>query len=247
MHYFLLPMFNEESDLPRVFDGFVEAGFTFDYRIVAVNDGSIDRTAEIVKENKSRLNIQLIEHDRNLGMGKAIESGLAYIFSVLKPGDIVITMDADGTQPLELAEGITAKIRSGYNVVVASRFMPGSEERGVNIFRKLLSHSASAVLKLLRPVKNVSDYSSGYRGFSSEVLLKMRERFNGCVIEEIGFSATLEILLKASLVTDKFAEMPMALKYDMKKGRSKMKIFNTIIAYVFLFYRLNRLSRGPKK
>ena len=109
---------------------------------------------------------------------------------------------------------------------------------GLSLIRRALSFGASIFLKLMRPIKNVKDYSCGFRMYRGSLVKALFERFGDKFIEETGFAASIEILLKASLVTDKIAEVPLILRYDKKLGASKMKIFKTIFRYFALITKL---------
>jgi dolichol-phosphate mannosyltransferase len=74
-----------------------------------------------------------------------------------------------------------------------------------------------------------------YRG---SLIKSLFAKFGDKFIEESGFSASIEILLKASLITDKITEVPMILRYDKKIGASKMKVFRTIFRYLALLAKL---------
>lgn len=238
MIYFLLPAYNEERDLPRLFDEFLRISFPFPYRILVVNDGSTDKTRDRIEPYRARLPIDVLDHGTNLGLGKALRTGFTELEKRIKPGDSVVTMDSDGTHPLDSVFGIKEKIEGGKDVVIASRFAPGGSETGLNVFRRLLSHTASAGLRFLWPIKGIRDYSSGYRGYSYDIVTKLFQAFGSRTIEEGGFSATLELLLKASLLSDGFDEVPLKLRYDRKVGTSKMRVAKTVFRYFTLIIRL---------
>lgn len=238
MIHFILPAYNEEKDLPRLFDEFVGIAFPFPYRILIVNDGSTDNTRAVIEQYRARLPIDVCNHETNRGLGKALLTGFTEAAARLQPGDIVITMDADGTHPLDTAYLIKEKIEQGCDVVVASRFAPGGTETGMNTFRRSLSRTASGGLRCLWPIKRIRDYSSGYRGYSYAVVKELSRTFGAKMVEENGFSATLELLLKASMLTDKFDEVPLKLRYDRKLGSSKLHVLKTVFRYISLVSRL---------
>ena len=89
----------------------------------------------------------------------------------------------------------------------------------------------------------VRDYTSGCRGFSGTVIKKISAGFGTQFIKETGFTATLEILLKAGTVTDRISETPLVLRYEKKSGQSKMKVARTIIRYAEFFCVIRHLAR----
>jgi len=121
------------------------------------------------------------------------------------------------------------------DLVIASRYQLTSKTKGLNKLRKILSFGAAILYKIFFPIKNVKDYTSGFRAFRLEKIRnawKLDKNF----FSEKGFSASADILIKLYKVRHKirFGEMPINLRYDLKKGDSKMKIFKTIYLNIAL-------------
>ena len=121
------------------------------------------------------------------------------------------------------------------DIVIASRYQLTSKTKGLNKLRKILSFGAAILYKIFFPIKNIKDYTSGFRAFrlgKIKNVWKIDKKF----FSEKGFSASADILLK--LYKDKnkirFSELPINLRYDLKKGESKMKIFKTIYLNIAL-------------
>ena len=240
MLYLLLAAYNEEKNLPFIFEDIKKENWPFDYRIVLINDGSSDETHGIAAGYCALLPVTIIDHERNMGLGKALRTGFAYLNGVVKDGDFVAALDADNSHPIETINAMLTKMGSGYDIVIGSRYAAGGGQKGLSFHRKILSLGASSFLKLLWPIKNVRDYSCGFRMYRGSLLKALFTRFGDKLIEEKGFSASVEILLKASLVTDKITEVPMILRYDKKFGKSKMRVFKTIFGYLALLTKLYR-------
>src|SRR5438045_6914261 len=84
--------------------------------------------------------------------------------------DIVITMDADESHTPGLMLRMVRMIREGYDVVIASRYQPGSRIYGLSLRRRVVSRLASWLMRLVFPPPGVSDYSCGFRASPAEVL-----------------------------------------------------------------------------
>lgn len=116
----VVPMYNEMEMIPLFFDKMNEVlssikGYKFEF--VLVNDGSRDRTLELLKEQKLvQNNIKIISFSRNFGHEAAVCAGLKYA-----DGDAVIVMDADLQDPPELIKDLLTKYQEGYKVVNAKR------------------------------------------------------------------------------------------------------------------------------
>ena len=78
--------------------------------------------------------------------------------------------------------------------------------------------------------------SSFYRCYDIKLIKRLHEKYDGNIIEEIGFICMLEVLLKAISVEANVLELPMKLKSGNRNGKSKMKIMKTAISYIkFMF------------
>jgi glycosyltransferase involved in cell wall biosynthesis len=136
----VIPVFNEEHVLPELFAR-LEALFRDHldcvWRAVFVNDGSRDRSADLVREQGLRdLRFELVELSRNFGFQSALSAGLAHAAAA----DAVVTMDADLQDPPELIPELVAAWRSGAEVVRAvrtSRQETGLRRVGFDLFHAL--------------------------------------------------------------------------------------------------------------
>jgi dolichol-phosphate mannosyltransferase len=236
--YILLAAYNEEKNFPLIFEDIKKQKWQFDYNIIIVNDGSSDNTNQVAVDYSKQLPITVISHEHNMGLGKALLTGFTYLNNTIKNGDFVATFDADNSHPVEIISSMLNKIEPDYDLVVASRYCSGGGQKGLGFIRKILSSWASSFLAVIWPIKHIRDYSCGFRMYRGSLIKSLFAKFGDKFIEESGFSASIEILLKASLITDKFIEVPMILRYDKKIGASKMKIFRTIFRYLALLTKL---------
>ncbi|MFC1546214.1 glycosyltransferase family 2 protein [bacterium] len=236
--YVLLPAYNEGLVISGLLNSLIE--YDSSLNIVVVDDGSTDSTASKVKEMQNN-NIHLVQHESNKGLGCAVKTGFNYILDKCNDFDIIITMDADGTHSIDHFSGLIENIKRGYDCVIASRFTAGGEERGVAWHRRILSSAAGRIIKLLFS-NSAGDYSSGFRSYNAGIMKKMRNSFGENYIQEKGFSCMAEILLKLFKIDAKVKEIPLILRYDLKQGKSKIKILETIFAYFRMFVRVKTSS-----
>lgn len=229
--WLVLPAYNEEVALPEMLDrideAMLEAGLPF--RVVVVDDGSRDRTLEIAREAASRLPVDVVVHEVNLGLGAAIRDGLLHAARAAKPRDVLVTLDSDNTHTPDLILRMVRMVREGHDVVIASRYRPGSVVRGVSLTRRALSRAASLLLRVLFPTPGVRDYTSGYRAYRASVFQAVIEQEGETFFDQDGFQVMVDILLK--LRSDSrliFGEAPLILRYDLKPGASKMDVGATI-------------------
>lgn len=232
----VLPAYNEERDLPPLLERTVAAlsPAGCEYRILVVDDGSSDRTADIVSDASASSPVVLVRHPRNMGLGAAIRTGL---LEASREDGVVITMDADNSQDPSLIPLMVERLEEGYDVVIASRFQEGGEAVGVPAHRKLLSHAAAAIMGVLIRFPGVRDYTCGYRAYTSEVLRRLQRECDPEIVREDGFACMFELLVKLRKLGAKAAEVPLVLRYDLKQGASKMRVLRTGLRYAAVLWR----------
>ncbi len=115
----VIPIYNEEENLPMLHERLTKCApeWKDDYEIVLVNDGSFDRSPEILKELAANdHHVKVVSFSRNFGHQAAISAGIDYAM-----GDAVVIMDGDLQDPPEELHRFLEKWREGYEVVYAIR------------------------------------------------------------------------------------------------------------------------------
>lgn len=240
--FLILPIFNEELNLPFLFSQILKS-FTDKMEtleIIAVDDGSTDKSLNILKNYQELLPVNVISHETNRNLGCSIRDAINFIFKTF-PGEkdaVVITMDSDNSHLVKQIFEMVPEFKKGNDIVIASRFQKGSVVEGVPFLRRLISNSANLFIRILFPVKNLKDYTSGYRGIKYEFLRETSEKYGKDFITRDDFSYNIEFIIKLTKLNPNVSEIPICLRYDFKKGKSKMKLMKTIIQYLKLIYRL---------
>jgi len=234
----VLPAFNEEKDLPALLARIKETltGQAFRYEVIVVDDGSKDRTAEIATKAAKDMPLTLIQHGVNKGLGMGVQNGLV---AGMKAADAVVVMDADNTHdPIYVMDMVKELENRDVQLVIASRYQPGSVIVGLSAFRKGLSLGCFLLMKALVPFKNVRDYSTGFRCYDSDLLKRMAMVYGeDKLVEESGFVCMLEVMLKLRAIGAKAVEVPYTLRYDLKTGVSKLRIWKTLKRYLIVVNR----------
>ena len=140
----LLPVFNEEENIPELYQRLVAVleGLG-DYELLFINDGSSDRSAEIIRDlQKANPQVTLINLSRNFGHQAAITAGLD-----CSAGKAVIILDSDLQDPPELIKEMLSKWRAGAKVVYAVR-----STRQENPFKRGAYYAFYRTLRLLSHV-----------------------------------------------------------------------------------------------
>jgi dolichol-phosphate mannosyltransferase len=130
----VVPCHAEEAALPTLYTRLVRAlaDLGIDYELVLVDDGSPDKTRQVMRELRARdPRVRWIGLSRNFGHQAALTAGLARA-----RGAHVVSMDADLQHPPELIPELLERAREGYDVVLTVREYP----RSTSLFKRTASH-----------------------------------------------------------------------------------------------------------
>lgn len=244
----LLPAYNEEENLELMINTWnnykskLFQDFDLNLEIIIINDGSSDSTESIAKALcEKHKNVTLINHEVNKGLGQAVKTGISYILNNCPNSKYTCIMDCDNTQdPKYITNMLSRLTKDNSDVVIASRYRKGAKVIGVSPLRLTTSSGARYIYSLLLRVKNVRDYTCGYRLYKNDILKKSFDVFGEDLIKENGFTCMAELLYKLYLCGAKFSEIPFVLRYDSKKGTSKMKVTKTVLDSFKLIIKLRK-------
>jgi undecaprenyl-phosphate 4-deoxy-4-formamido-L-arabinose transferase len=168
----LIPVYNEEENLPRLVERLIAVSNTIDKRveIILVDDGSRDRSCELIEEAAEQHPDTIIGIllNRNYGQHSAIMAGFEYA-----RGEAVITLDADLQNPPEEIPKLIAELDRGCDVVGTIR-----TNRQDTFFRRLSSRIVNYVVRRVTGV-DMSDYGCMLRAYRRpiiEAMLSCNER-----------------------------------------------------------------------
>lgn len=181
----IVPLYNEEEVIRETYARLTKVMKTLEepYEIIMINDGSSDRTKNIVEEIcKVDKSIKLIDFSRNFGHQIAITAGMENC-----TGDAIVVIDADLQDPPEVILQMIEKYKSGYDVVYAVR----KKRKGETIFKRA---TAALFYRFLRKMTNINiPVDTGdFRLISRPVceamkLLKEKNRFVRGLVSWVGF------------------------------------------------------------
>jgi len=246
MIYLLLPAYNEAPEIGPLFasvdDLLGDLGEALE--IVLVDDASTDGTADLAWQTPCKAPVAVVSHESNQGPGGALLTGFKAV-SARKPAaeDAIVTMDTDNTHSPAYIPAMVNRLRQdSLNLVVASRYAPGGEEVGVSALRRILSHSASVFYRWFYRTPGISDYTCGYRAYRAGAIREALDRFGDAFVEEKGFPATGEILLKIRTLGGRLGEVPFSLHYEKKHTASKMPKLKTILHTLRILFKYRSLG-----
>ena len=197
--------------------------------VVAVSDGSTDRTAEIARSVEG---VEVVVFPRNRGYGAAIKAGWDHA-----PADLLAFIDADGTcDPLQFVPMCSLLIRDDLDMVLGNRMgsasrMPWIRRLGNVIFAHLLGHLSG---------RRVRDTASGMRVLRSRALHRLLPLPDG-----LHFTPAMSA---RALVDGDVRVGEMEMPYEERIGRSKLAVvrdglrFLRVILSATAYVRLSRLT-----
>ena len=236
MLWIMIPAYNEEEDLPKLLPKLDKElkDKGLDYQLLVLDDGSTDKTPEILEEHKEKMNLRVVRHLINRGLGETERDAFEYIAMRCEPDDIIIRVEADDTHEPKYIFSMLDKLDEGYDVVNTSRFQPGGGQMGVSGYRALISRSANLFMKFVFRIPNTHDYSCGFRTYRAQVIQDAVRIYgdNFIQLRGLGFTSTLEMIVKLHLMGCNFAEVPFILRYDQKESNSKMVSSITTLGYL---------------
>jgi glycosyltransferase involved in cell wall biosynthesis len=219
----VIPMFNEaenaEATLRRVEEAL--ASFSGAYEIIAVNDGSLDNTLDILNRLAERdKKLKVVSYSKNAGRGMALKKGFKE-----SSGEIIVSIDADLSYSpkyiLDLVD--TLRREPELDLVLASPYMPGGGVRNVPFHRLWISRLGNKVLRFAMP-NRIYTSTGIFRAYRKKVLDSLE-------LESDGKEIHLEILSKALALGYRVKERP-AILTSRKKGKSKFKFRKTAFSHL---------------
>ncbi|GAB4480813.1 MAG: glycosyltransferase [Anaerolineae bacterium] len=244
----ILPAYNEEEALPSLLRSLAEVQqkILFDMVVIVIDDGSRDQTAKVVSHLADDYPwLSLVQHEQNQGLSRAIQTGFKLALEQAKSEDVIVTLDADNTQPPDRIPLMIERIEAGSDVVIASRFQSGAKVFGVSYLRRLYSFVMSVLFRVMVGLPGVRDYSCGFRAYRASSLSRAYDRYGTRFITEEGFACMVEILLKLGRMGSvRFSEVPFILHYEYKPTPTKMRVGSTIVDTLRLVLRYRFGSFG---
>jgi dolichol-phosphate mannosyltransferase len=237
----VVPAYDEAANIAQALEDIRERlePLGIRHRVVVVDDGSRDATAEIARAASSRERpVEVVVHERNLGPGAAFRSGFLHVLKDAGPSDLVVTLEGDRTSdPRVLMRMVHRAWEEGDDIVLASCYLYGGGIRGTSLHRVFLSHVANGLMKKALGLSGLATLSSFYRVYQVSALRAMRQRWGERFITTQGFECMVEVLYRAARLGLRVSEVPMVLDGSRRTGRSKMRVMRTSVAYLGLALR----------
>ena len=154
----IVPAYNEENAIRFGLEKFIELGYHKKHELIYINDGSTDKTADIIRE----FPVKLYNHNVNKGYGAALKTGIRKA-----KGDKVIILDSDGQHNPKYIEQLIEMLND-YDMVIGERDDQSFQVKRRQTGKKLIKRIGEYLVEQKLP-----DYNSGFRGFDKELFREM--------------------------------------------------------------------------
>ena len=173
----------------------------YTYEIIAVNDGSPDKTAEVVKQLLLEIkNLRLIDNKENRGKGYVVRQGM-----LEAKGEIRVFMDADNSTTIDHIERMWIEFDLGREVVIGSRDIKGADIAVPQPWwRIMLGNIFNLIVQIISGLWGIWDTQCGFKAFTAKAV---EDIFPKCQIDRFAFD--VEILVLAKKMGYKIKEVPV--------------------------------------
>ena len=191
----ILPAYNEELCI----SGIILGSRKYVDRIIVIDDGSTDNTAEIAR----LAGAEVISHRSNMGKGAALKTG----FEAAKGSEIIVTLDSDGQHnPEEIPKLVTPIINGEADIVNGSRYINGNK-KDTPLYRRIGQTVLDRATNLNENL-DVTDSQSGFRAFIGDSIPFFRFNHSDFAIES-------EMLMDAASAGLRIKEVEIGVRYDV--------------------------------
>jgi len=224
----IIPAFNEEETIGSVIDQIPTTmpGIK-DFEILVIDDGSTDKTPDIVKEK----GIEILRFPRNLGLGVTFRKGIERALD--KKADVIVNIDADGQfDPLDIPKLILPILKGEAEFVTASRFVSRDPRLKMSRLKLMGNKLMSSIISKIVGHK-FYDVSCGFRAYSREAALWLN-LFGR-------YTYTQESFIDLAYKGISILEVPVLVKGEREYGKSKVASnlfkygYNTIKIIIMAF------------
>ena len=226
----VVPAYNEELRLPRTIEQ-IERYLDdkhVDYELILVDDGSADRTRQLMEsagQRHSSVRVEVLPQNR--GKGRALAVGVA-----AARGDEILLTDADLSTPIEELDKLQAALDAGAGVAIGSRALRASRvEVSQPLYRVLMGKGFNLIVQAVL-LPGIWDTQCGFKLFRADVA---RQVFAGLSTDGFGYDP--EVLYRARKKGYRIAEVPVVWRNSaetkVRPVRSSLDMLRHVIRVRF--------------
>jgi dolichyl-phosphate beta-glucosyltransferase len=196
----IIPAYNEEHRLPSSLEKIIQFIDRCGYQaeVIVVDDGSTDRTVEIVQQFQKNSNLVKLVQLQHGGKGHAVRAGM-----LQAEGEFLFLADSDLSMPIDELPKFLPPALDDYDIAIGSREIPGAVRYDEPFYRHFIGRVFNLLVRLLA-VPGISDTQAGFKCFRRPAARKL---FSLQTIDGWGFD--VEILMLAQKRKMKIVEVPI--------------------------------------
>lgn len=215
----VLPVYNEGVNITKQIEQ-IEKSVLYKHEILVIFDFDEDSTVPFVKRlQKKHKTIKLIKNISGRGVINAIKTGIK-----VSRGEIVVIMAADLADDVRTINKMYEKMRSGLDIVCATRYAKGGGKIGGPVVKTFLSQAAGLMTPLFLGIQT-TDIANGFKMYKKKVLNSIDISSSG------GWEYSCELIIKAHHAGYKIGEVPTVWK-DRTAGKSNFKLLRWLPKYI---------------
>ncbi len=227
----VIPTWNEAGNIGKALEQasavLEKAGIS--YEILVMDDASGDGTDKIVNQFAQRNpNVRFVAHPPPAGFGYSIRDGIR-----MANGGAVVIMMADLSDDPAFLPDMLARIKEGCDVVVGSRFLPGSKIYGYRPL-KMLSNRLFNLSVQACFLTGINDTSNAFKMFRTALVRDLP-------ISSRGFTVSAEMMLRMKIAGFSVCQVPVSWT-DRTEGTAKFRLRNTFYNYFLLLLGMAKLA-----
>jgi glycosyltransferase involved in cell wall biosynthesis len=218
----IMPAYNEEKTVEAVIRRVIEQ-VNCDFELIIVNDGSTDRTREIIESLAGQDPRIRTIHKKNGGKASALKEGFA-----VSRGDIVIIQDADlEYDPAEIRHVIQPILDGKADVVYGSRFLVRRAARVLYFYHYIANRIITMTSNVFTNL-NMTDVETGYKAIRGNIIRSM-------VLTAHGFGIEIEITAKIAKWRAVVYEVPISYYGRTYEEGKKIGVWDGVMALWYIF------------
>lgn len=167
----IIPTYNEAENIAALMSELLRV-MPADTRILAIDDGSPDGTADLVRDYMAKdARVSLLTRPGKFGMGSAYQMAFR---KVLDEGtdDCIVTIDADFSHNPRYVPELVRNLGDGYDLVVGSRYVPGGRIEHWELWRRMLSWGGNFYVRLITGLP-IHDCTAGFSCMRTDFLRRV--------------------------------------------------------------------------
>jgi len=209
--YVIVPAFNEQNVIKDIINNLLK-NFS---NVIVINDGSNDKTLETIND----LDIKILNHEINLGVGAAVQTGFDYV-SDIPDAKAVITFDADGQHLVDDAVAMAKEILiCDEGIIFGTRFPKHS--KNIPKVKRIVLKLIAKITDLVTGV-TLSDAHNGLKAYKVSTIKELELQFSS-------YSYESELITQVAKKKIDYKEMSTDIKYTSYSIKKGQKLLNGLL------------------